>query len=150
VRVTSGSQLLLVSSSGSVPITVRNSLDVPVTVRVAVTSRSPILRSKNQPVTTVEAGSDANVMVPLTAISSGDVDVSVALRTTEGATVAVAETLKVRVRAAWGNLATGLFTAALVVLLIAGVTRTVRRGRKDTRTGPVADAAVAGASDSDA
>jgi len=150
VAVTSGSQLLLVSSSGSIPITVSNGLDVPVTIRVAVTSRSPILRTRDTPVATIEAGADATVKVPVTAISSGDVSVAVALRTEEGATVAVAETLNVRVRAAWGNLATGIFTLGLVVLLIAGVVRTVRRGRKDTRLGPSAIATVAGAADADA
>jgi hypothetical protein len=149
VAVTSGSQLLLVSSSGSVPITVRNSLDVPVTVRVTVTSRSPILQTKVHPVATIEPGAEATVTVPVKAISSGDVNVSVALRSEEGATLAVAETLKVRVRAAWGNLATGLFTAALVVLLIAGVVRTIRRGRKDTRLRPSDDMPVAGASSAD-
>lgn len=149
VSVTSGSQLLLVSSSGSVPITVRNSLDVPVTVRVAVTSRSPILQTKVNPVATIEPGAETTVTVPMKAISSGDVNVSVALRSEEGATLAVAETLKVRVRAAWGNLATGLFTGGLVVLLIAGVIRTIRRGRKDTRLMPSDDMPVAGASSAD-
>jgi uncharacterized iron-regulated membrane protein len=55
-----------------------------------------------------------------------------------------------RVRAAWGNLTTGVFTAGLVVLLIAGLVRTIRRGRKDTRLRPTADTPVAGASDDDA
>ena len=150
VTVTSGSQLLLVSSSGSVPITVSNMLDVPVTVRVSVSSRSPILRTKAQPTVTIDPGADVTVKVPVTAVSSGDVAVSVALRTEDGATVSVAETLQVRVRAAWGNLATAVFTAGLVVLLIAGLVRTMRRGRKDTRLRPDAELAVAGASDSDA
>lgn len=150
VAITSGSQLLLVSSSGSMPITVSNDLDVPVTVRLAVTSQSPILRTTDQPEITIDAGADTTVKVPVTAISSGDVKVSVALRTDEGATIAVAETLQVRVRAAWGNLATGLFTVGLVVLLIAGLVRTVRRGRKDTRLLPTPDTDVAGPSDGDA
>ena len=150
VSVTSGSRLLLVSSSGSVPITVSNSLDVPVTVRLTVTSLSPILRTKEQPTVTIEAHSDTTVKVPVTAISSGDVDVSVALRTESGATLAVAETLRVRVRAAWGNLTTGVFTVGLLVLLIAGLVRTIRRGRKDTRLRPTTDTPVAGASDEDA
>ena len=150
VTVTSGSQLLLVSSSGSFPITVSNTLDVPVTVRLTITSLSPILRTKEQPTVTIEAGADTTVKVPVTAISSGDVGVSVALRTEDGATLSVAETLRVRVRAAWGNLATGVFTLALVVLLIAGVARTIKRGRKDTRVRPATDAVVAGPSDDDA
>lgn len=150
VKVTSGSRLLLVSSSGSVPITVTNTLDVPVTVRLTVTSLSPILRTNEQPTVTVDASSDATVKVPVKAISSGDVGVSVALRTEDGATIAVAETLRVRVRAAWGNLTTAVFTAGLVVLLIAGLVRTIRRGRKDTRLRPTTDTPVAGASDEDA
>jgi hypothetical protein len=150
VTVTSGSRLLLVSSSGAVPITVSNALDVPVIVRLTVTSLSPILRTKQQPTVTIDAHSDTTVKVPVTAISSGDVDVSVALRTEDGATLAVAETLRMRVRAAWGNLTTGVFTAALVVLLIAGLVRTIRRGRKDTRLRPTTDTPVAGASDADA
>ncbi len=150
VSVTSGSQLLLVSSSGSVPITLSNTLDVPVIVRLTVTSLSPILRTKEQPTVTIEANTETTVKVPVTAISSGDVGVSVALRTEDGATLAVAETLQVRVRAAWGNLATGIISAGLFVLLIAGLVRTIRRGRKDTRLPPTTDAAVAGASDDDA
>jgi hypothetical protein len=150
VTVTSGSRLLLVSSSGAVPITVSNTLDVPVIVRLTVTSLSPILRTNEQPTVTIDAKSDTMVKVPVTAISSGDVDVSVALRTEDGATIAVAETLRVRVRAAWGNLTTGVFTAGLVVLLIAGLVRTIRRGRKDTRLRPTTDTPVAGASDDDA
>jgi hypothetical protein len=129
-----------------VPITVTNKLDVPVTVKVSMTSRSPILRTQEQATATIESGADVTVKVPVKAISSGDVSVSVAVRSEDGATIAVAETLKVRVRAAWGNLATGVFTAGLVVLLIAGVVRTARRGRKDTRLRPTPDTAVAGAS----
>src|SRR5690606_40501655 len=121
----------------------------PVNVRVAMTSRSPILRSKDIPLAHVEAGADATVTVPVEAISSGDASVSVALRTEEGSTVAVAETLKVRVRAAWGSAATGVVTAGLVVLLLAGIWRTVKRGRRDTRVVPTATTPLAGASTAD-
>ena len=149
VTVTSGNTLHLVSSSGEVPVTVRNDLDVPVTVRVAMMSRSPILVTKAHPTATVEAGTEVTVLVPVTAVSNGDVNATVALRNEEGQTVAVAETLRVKVRAQWGNAATGLFTAALAVLLIAGIVRTARRGRKDTRVRPADPTRVAGASDVD-
>jgi hypothetical protein len=125
-----------VSSSGNVPVTVRNDLETGVAVVVVMTSRSPSLIIDAQPVATVPAGTEQTVLVPITAVSSGDVLVTVALRSEDGATLAVAETLKVRVRAEWGNVATGVATAALVILLVAGVWRTIRRGRRDTRTGP--------------
>lgn len=150
VVVTSGNTLNLVSSTGDVPLTVQNNLDVAVTVRVAMTSRSPALVTKAQPTATVEAGSEATVLVPVTAVSNGDVNVSVALRNEDGQTVAVAQTLRIKVRAQWGNAATGVFTAGLVVLLIAGIVRTARRGRKDTRVRPADSTNVAGASDTDA
>ncbi len=149
VTVTSGSDLTLVSRSGAVPITINNALDVPVNVRVAMTSRSPILRSKDSPLAHIESNSYATVTVPVEAISSGNANVSVAIRTEEGATVAVAETLKVRVRAAWGSAATGVVTAGLVVLLLAGIWRTVKRGRRDTRVVPTATTPLAGASTAD-
>ncbi len=149
ITVTSGSDLTLVSRSGAVPITINNALDVPVNVRVAMTSRSPILRSKESPLAYIEAGSDATVTVPVEAVSSGDANVSVALRTEAGSTVAVAETLKVRVRAAWGSAATGVVTAGLVVLLFAGIWRTIKRGRRDTRVVPTATTPLAGASTED-
>ncbi len=149
VKVTSGNSLNLVSSSGDVPVTVQNNLDVPVTVRVAMTSRSPVLVINAQPTATVAAGAEETVLVPVTAVSNGDVNVAVAVRNEDGQTVAVAETLRVRVRAQWGNAATGIFTAGLVVLLIAGIVRTARRGRKDTRVRPADSTDVAGASAAD-
>lgn len=147
--VTSGTSLNLVSSSGDVPITVRNELDVPVTVQVAMISRSPALVPKAQPGITVEPGSEATALVPVTAVSNDDVNVTVALRNDEGQTVSVAQTLRVKVRAQWGNAATGIFTAALALLLIAGIARTARRGRKDTRIRPGQATPVAGASAAD-
>ena len=149
VRVISGTDLTLVSHSGAVPLTIHNGLDVPVTVQVAMTSRSLILQAKAAPLVTIEPYSDAMVTVPVEAVSSGDVNVSVALRNADGATLSVAETLRVRVRAAWGSAATGVVTGALVLLLLAGIYRTIRRGRRDTRLVPTASTPVAGESESD-
>lgn len=139
VAVTSSSELTLVSSSGNVPITVRNDLPVAVTVRVVMTSRSPSLLIDDQPVVTIPAGVEQTVLVPITGVRTDDVKVTVALRNESGATLAVAKTLEVKVRADWGNAATGVVTAGLVVLMLAGVWRTIRRGRRDTRLPPSLD-----------
>lgn len=144
VRVTSSSELTLVSTSGRVPVTVRNDLPYAVTVVVAMTSRSPNLLVDEQPTVTIAPQTEQTVLVPVTAVSSDDVRVSVALRTQDGVTLTMAQTLTMRVRAEWGSAATGLATAALVVLLLAGIYRTIRRGRRDTRMGPTEDPAVEG------
>ena len=136
VRVTSGSELTLVSSSGNVPITVRNDLTSTVTVVVVMTSRSPNLVIDAQPTAVIPPGTEQTVLVPVTAVSNDDVAVTVALRNEAGATLAVAKTLDVRVRAAWGTVATAVTTAGLVILLLAGLWRTIRRGQRDTRIGP--------------
>lgn len=137
VRVTSRSEVTLVSSSGKIPVTVRNDLPASVTVVVAMTTASPRLLIDEQPVATLEPGTEQTVFVPITAVSSGNVMVSVALRGEDGSALSSSQAFKVRVRAEWGNVATGVATAALVVLLIAGVWRTIRRGRRDTRIGPM-------------
>lgn len=136
VRITSGSELTLVSNSGNVPVTVRNELGTDVTVRVAMTSLSPNLRIDDQPLVTIPAGTEQTVRVPITAIASDDVPVLVSLRSETGASLSTSSTLNVRVRAEWGNAVTGVFTAGLVVLLVAGLYRTIKRGKRDTRTGP--------------
>lgn len=136
VGLVTSSAVNLVSSSGNLPVTVRNDLDVPVTVHVHVTSRSPILVVEDTPTITVEPRSEAIAVVPVTAVSSGNVELSMVLRNTDGVTMSDYHNLSMRVRAEWGNTATAIGTAALVVLLIAGVVRTVRRGRAETRLGP--------------
>lgn len=149
IRVTSGSDVLLISQSGEVPVTVSNGLDVPVDVIVEMTSRSAILRVRDVPTLTIPAGSEATALIPVEAVSSGDVSVSLAIVTPRGDTLSFAERINLSVRAAWGTTATWLFTAGLVVLLVGGVVRTARRGRKDTRFGPAAESDVAGAQKSD-
>ncbi len=149
VRVTSGSEVLLISQSGEVPITVSNGLDVPVDVIVEMTSRSAILRVRDVPTLTIPAGGEATALIPVEAVSSGDVSVSLAIVTPRGDTLSFAERINLSVRAAWGTTATWLFTAGLMVLLVGGVVRTARRGRKDTRFGPAAESDVAGAQKSD-
>lgn len=139
VRVTSSSEVTLVSNSGNVPVTVRNDLPSDVTVRIVMTSLSPNLRIDEQPIVTIPPGVEQTVLVPVTAIASDDVSVMVSIRTAEGSTLSVAKNLNVRVRAEWGNAVTGVFTALLVVLLVAGVWRTIRRGRRDTREAPTTE-----------
>ncbi|MEX0914089.1 MAG: DUF6049 family protein, partial [Demequina sp.] len=136
VSITSGSALNLVAASGNVPVTIRNDLPVESTVRVAMMTSSPYIGVSEQPVVTIPPSSEVTVLVPVTAVSSANVNVSVVLRNSEGEDITTPMSMEIRVRADWGNAVTGVFTVGLVLLLIAGLVRTIRRGRKDTRTGP--------------
>ncbi|WP_062381139.1 DUF6049 family protein [Demequina pelophila] len=142
-----GSDINLIAASGSVPVAVRNDLPVEATVRVEMLSFSPNLQVRESPVVTVAAGATQSVLVPVEAVSTADVTAAIVLRNDAGEPVSDRVTLTVRVRADWGNAVTAVFTVGLVLLLVAGVYRTIRRGRKDTRTGPRQGTAAPGPGD---
>jgi len=136
VRIAESSDLNLLADSGDVPVTVINELDRPVTVTVDLASLSPSLQVEDHPVATIPAGQELLVPVTVEAVSSGNVSVSVVLLGPEGDLISDVSRFSIRIRADWGTAATAGFTVLLVLLLIAGLVRTVRRGRKDTRTRP--------------
>jgi len=81
----------------------------------------------------VAAGEQATVRVPVRSVANGDVTIEVALLSPEGRPVAPSSSFGVRVRAEWENVGTGVVAALLGVGLVAGIVRTVRRGRAGTR-----------------
>lgn len=136
ISIATSSELNLIAAEGFLPITVRNALDQAVSVRVVVDSSAANLRVEGSPEATVPAGGELAVQVPFSAVSTANVDVSARVFTLDGELLAPPQTLTVRVRADWGNAATLVFSALLVLLLVGGVVRTIRRGRRDTRLGP--------------
>ena len=136
LRIPESSDLNLLAASGEIPVTVVNGLDRPATVTVDLTSFSPNLQVLEIPTVTVAAQQEQVALVPVEAVSSANVRVSVVLRNADDLMVAHPQSFAVRVRADWGNVATLVFSVLLVLLLIAGIVRTVRRGRKDTRAEP--------------
>ncbi|WP_159450200.1 DUF6049 family protein [Demequina sp. NBRC 110056] len=136
VRIAESSDLNLLANEGDIPVTIVNELDWPVTVTVDLRSLSPSLNVQDRPVVTIPAQQELVAPVTVEAVSSGNVGVTVILRTSTGVAVSDAQSFDVRIRADWGTAATAVFSVLLVLLLIAGLIRTVRRGRKDTRTSP--------------
>ncbi|GIG54079.1 hypothetical protein Dac01nite_08310 [Demequina activiva] len=143
VRIAESSDLNLLADAGDIPITVVNDLDRPVTVTVELTSLSPTLQVENRPVVTVPAGREVVAPVTVEAVSSSNVELRAVLRSTTGVAVSDVQQFSVRVRADWGTAATAIFSVLLVMLMVAGIVRTIRRGRKDTRTSPGAAPATA-------
>lgn len=143
LRIAASSDLNLLADSGDIPITVVNELDRPVTVTVELTSLSPNLQVQSRPVVTVPQGEEVMVPVTVEAVSSANVELRAVLRTVTGVAISDVQQFSVRVRADWGTAATAVFSVLLVMLMIAGIVRTIRRGRKDTRTSPGAAPATA-------
>jgi hypothetical protein len=139
LHVAAGSDVNLIAASGNVPVTLHNDLSVDAQVTVVMRSTSPNLVVQDQPVVTIPAQSDLTVHIPVTGVKSANVTTTVALENGQGDVVAAPQALRVRVRADWGNALTVVFAVGLALLLIAGLIRTVRRGRGSSRMAPAAE-----------
>lgn len=129
-----GSDVNLISAQGALPVTLRNDLDQDVTVAVRLAPDDKRLRAEPLDDTVVPADSEVQVEIPVRAVGSGDVTVAVQLLGPDGRVVSSPATFQVRVRADWENVGTAVVAAILALTLVVGVWRTIRRGRRRTRT----------------
>jgi hypothetical protein len=133
VSVVTGSDFNLISTGSEIPVQVRNDLGQAVTLLVELEPDSPRLVADTRVPVTVPAGGDASVTVPVRGIGSGDVTTEVHILSADGTLVAEPATFEVRVRADWENRGTLVVAVLLLVLLGAGIWRTVHRGRSERR-----------------
>jgi hypothetical protein len=129
-----GLDVMLINTSGKIPVRVRNALDQPVTVQVALRPDNGLLKVVSFPVGPVPAGAEVDFKVPVRAIGSGDVSVSVELLSVpDGTVVSPPSEFVVQVRAEWENTGTAIFAGLVALLMIGGIWRTIRRGRSPRR-----------------
>jgi hypothetical protein len=124
----------LLSASGDLPVRVRNDLPVDATVTVVLRPDDPRLVVETRPTVVVPAGRSVDVPVAVRAIGSGDVDIRVEVLSPSGAPVLEPTSFSVRVRAGWETVGTAVVAAAIALLFVSGIWRTVRRGRSARRT----------------
>jgi hypothetical protein len=128
------SEVTLISAKGSIPIAVRNGLPSAATVKVRMDPRDARLIVDDEPTVTIDAGQTATVYVPVRAIASGDVTLDILLVGSDGHAVGVPGSLTLRVRAGWETVSTFVIFGAVGIMLIAGIYRTINRGRAQSRT----------------
>ncbi|TGJ95926.1 hypothetical protein DLJ96_09020 [Actinotalea fermentans ATCC 43279 = JCM 9966 = DSM 3133] len=129
-----GLDVMLINTSGNLPVRVRNTLDQPVTVQVALRPDNALLKVVSFPAGPVPAGAEVDFKVPVRAIGSGDVSVSVELLSVPvGTVVSPPSEFVVQVRAEWENTGTAIFAGLVALLMIGGIWRTIRRGRSPRR-----------------
>lgn len=134
VLVQPGGAVNLISSSGGLPVQVRNTLDQAVRIQVGLRPGDSRLVAENSMTITIEPGEEALVQVPVHAVQSGDVEVTVVLQTTTGVVIDDNTRFTVRVRAAWEGIGTAVGAGLLAVALVLGLIRTIRRGRTARRS----------------
>ncbi|GAA4425594.1 hypothetical protein GCM10023169_23370 [Georgenia halophila] len=120
----------VINSSAELPVHVRNDLPSEVTVGVALDPSDDRLQVDGPVSVTVPASSQATVEVPVRAVGSGNVTAAVQLLDADGEPVGTPSELQVRVRADWESVGTTVAAVVLGLMLVIGLTRTVRRGRR--------------------
>lgn len=140
VTATTEEGINVLSTSADLPVNVANSLAEPITVQVRLRPDDPRLRPDDAVPVTIPAESQVLVRIPVHAVQSADVSVTVQVLTPGGAIVDDDTTFLVRVRAEWEGIGTAILGALLAVGLVVGLVRTIRRGRTSRRAAPEPDA----------
>ena len=117
-----------------------NALTEPITVQVRLRPDDPRLRPDDAVPVTIPAESQVLVRIPVHAVQSADVSVTVQVLTPDGAIVDDDTSFLVRVRAEWEGIGTAILGSLLAVGLVIGIVRTIRRGRTARRAAPEPDA----------
>ncbi|MCF4120430.1 DUF6049 family protein [Antribacter sp. KLBMP9083] len=141
------------TSAGSLPVRIRNDLPVDAVVTVALRPDDLRLQVQGRPQEVIPAHSEKDVLVPVRALGAGIVDVTVDVLTPSEQRIGVSS-FEVRVNAEWEAIGTWIGGGLIALLFVAGIWRTVRRGRSPYRatsadveaaTGEVKAAATAAA-----
>ena len=124
------STINVISSEAQLPVRITSSLSQDVTVQVYLVSNNKRLRVPRTTSVRVPAHQQAKVTVPIQAVGSGDVGLTVQVLAADGTTVGTPTTVNMRVRADWEGRGTGVIVGVLVSIVVIGTVRTVRRGRR--------------------
>lgn len=147
VAVVPGSTLTQVSRNVRLPVTVRNDGTQDATVRVEVVPRSSRLVVTDQVEVTVPAGGTQVGYVPVRGVGNGDTSVEITVRSPDGTVLGAPVQTRVLVRADWETWGTAGVGGVALLLLVAGVLRSWRRGRRRRGRDPVGGRTAAGADD---
>ena len=147
VRPEPGSSVLLVTGEQAmIPVRIENSTDRTARVRLRVESPTPQLSTEVTDIVTLGPEESRSVEVPVRGLANADVNSTVRLLTVDGDVLPQSTELLIRVRADWENTATIAIGSALALVLVGGLFRTFRRGRRKIPKNQL-DAAVARAED---
>ena len=130
LRTLPSSTINLIDSSAHLPVRVSNDTSQPAKATIHLRPSRSLLRSKGDTTAVIPANSQTTVMVPVNAVGSGDIDVKVSMKNALGQPVGSSSTVHMRVRANWESWFTWGLGSVFSVLMVAGIVRTVHRGRR--------------------
>lgn len=135
IRVEDSSTINMISETSALPLQITNPFSHPANVQVKIKTSDVRLQSNGAVTATLPAGTTKTVSVPVTAHGSGNMEVEAFVLNDSGTQVGASQRIPVRVRADWENTGTIIFAALVFSVLIFGVIKSVRAGR---RSNPVA------------
>ncbi|WP_345800978.1 DUF6049 family protein [Microbacterium sp. AZCO] len=141
VGILRASPIQLITSGAVIPVWVRNDLPYPVNVTLFATPDDLRLEVQRTTQVVAQPQSNSRVEVPVQAqIGSGDVTLSLELRSPTGVLIGDPQLREVHVRADWEGIGIIVLVVLAVGFVAVGVIRTIlrRRGRKKGDAAPAA------------
>ena len=119
---------ILISAKVDVPVWVRNDLPYPVHVTLHVTASDPRIDVPATTVVDAQASSTTRMKLPVEArVANAEVGLTMNLTSPTGIAIGPAQTAQLTIRAEWETIGLIVFGSIAVLLIGAGVFRTVRR-----------------------
>ncbi|MBB5618012.1 DUF6049 family protein [Microcella frigidaquae] len=133
IRVAESSAITLLADRASLPVTVQNDLDVPVRVFVRVEPDTTQLRVLDPRVEVlVEPRSQTRAVVPVESLTNGRVDITVTVQDGSGTRISEPTRVSLNLLAGWETAGTITVGIAVVVLLVVGISRDIRKRRQQS------------------
>ncbi|RTE49781.1 DUF6049 family protein [Actinobaculum sp. 352] len=130
------STINIISEATGVPLHIRNDLPVDVGVVIQLDTPDARLRATETVAVTLTPHSTTTVTVPVRASGSGNVRADVRVLNPVGTQVGPVQSIDIRVRANWENVGTVVVAGAFGAVLVVGVIRSLRRGRRSAPVRP--------------
>ncbi|MDY5131038.1 DUF6049 family protein [Actinotignum timonense] len=136
VTVQPSSTINIISENADLPVHVHNSLPVPVGAVVELRAEDFRIVPSDPVAATIPPAASVTVAVPVQASGSGNVTVTAAVTDPVGTAIGAVQDINVRVRAGWETTGTYIIGALLGVLLLGGIARSLRSGRRSGGVDP--------------
>jgi hypothetical protein len=127
VKIVKGSNINLVSQDSRVPILIQNNYDTEVRVLIHVSTSNLKVRLPETTSVVIPANSTLNATVPVQAVANGDVTLNVWLTSFSGVRIGNKLSIEMTVLGNFEAIAIGSLGSFVVVLLVVGIIRTLRR-----------------------
>lgn len=136
VTVQPSSTINIISENADLPVHVHNSLPVPVGAVVELRAEDFRIVPSDPVAATIPPAASVTVAVPVQASGSGNVTVTAAVTDPVGTAIGAVQDINVRVRAGWETTGTYIIGTLLGVLLLGGIARSLRSGRRSGGVDP--------------